>query len=173
MLNQKDREFIQSAAPNTVVPIRFLPQPDLFLLFTVDTDPETQRLQGLTLNGLRHSRGPVPYALKEDLVPTIFQPELKAKSPTEWLLSIQPLTEPLTLFRRRGGGFGLLYPFRDQGKVGQVTDIAVDYTIHPRTMKFIVHATHRPSKDAEPVELETSIDCPAVFVQRLYDYLVN
>lgn len=166
-----DWDFVKLATTNPLVSIRFRSEPDLFLVFCADVDRSDQ-LTGVTLFGLRKSRGPNPYPLKEDLVPTIFQPSLIQKSEKEYALKLQPLTDTLTILKK-ANQFVCMYPFKDDRKVGQVVDVVVDYTISPISMQFTVDGQYKSSKDAEPQILSTVVKCPSEFTDRLYRFFKN
>ena len=176
MKTDADLEFVKSAATNPLLVVRFVKEPDLFLVLCADTEinEETKEsnLIGITMWGLRKSRGPSCYALKEDLVPTIFKPRLIQKSETEYLLQIEPLTETITILKRTSQ-YTCLYPFKTEKKAGVIQDIVVEYTATPLTMAFTVHATHKANKNALPSTLVTKIQCPDEFTNRLYDFFMK
>ncbi len=166
-----DWSFVKSAFPRPLVSVRFRAESDLFLVFCADVD-EKEDLKGVTLWGLRKSRGPNPYPLKADLVPAIFQPSLTLQSPGKYSLRLQPLSDSLTILKK-SNQYVCMYPFKDEKKVGQVVDVVVDYTITPITMQFTVEGTYKASKEAEPTTLTTTVECPREFTDRLYAFFQN
>lgn len=163
-----DWEFVKQATVNPLVSIRFRSEPDLFLVFCADVN-EQNALRGVTLWGLRKSRGPNPYPLKEDLVPTIFQPTLTQKSDREFMLKLEPLADAITLLRK-GNQFICMYPFKEVGKVGHVVDVVVDYTLNPISMEFTVEGQFKASKEGPIQKLTSTVKCPSEFTNRLYAF---
>jgi len=175
-MSESSLQWAKECCKNPVIILTFPSEPDLFLSFCADTvvNPETktESLTGLTLWGVRKSRGPIPYALKENLVPAIFKPRLMQKSPTEYSLSLDPLQDVITLIKRPTH-FTALFPFAEQKKSGQVQEITIEYAVRPLRMYFTVIASYKPSKDAEPIQLTKKVECPKEFTQRLYDFFMN
>ena len=169
-----DLEFCKSATQDPLIILRFSQEKDIFLVFCADRDKQTGQLSGITLWGLRKSRGPKPFALQENLVPTIFKPKLHRKSNHEYTLDIQPLKEKLTIVQKKDHGhFTCIYPFREEKKAGQITEVVVDYQTMPMKMWFTIHGTHKASKDAPSLLLQQKIETNQTFTDDLYDFFMN
>jgi len=169
-----DLEFCKSATKDALIVLRFSQESDLFLVFCADRDEKTQELSGITLWGLRKSRGPKPFALQENLVPTIFKPKLQQKSTHEYLLEIQPLHEKLTIIQKKDHGhFTCMYPFREEKKAGQITEVVVDYQTMPMKMWFTIHGTYKANKNAPSLHLQQKIETSEDFTDNLYDFFMK
>ena len=168
MLTEQDSHFIKAAAPNALVVIQFAQEKDLFLVFCTDESKDGQ-LTGLTLWGLRKSRGPTPNPLHQDFVPMMFRPRLMQKSEKEYRLNIEPLQETITLLRK-SSHFSAFYPFKQEKKLGQIIDVTVDYAISPMKMWFTVNGQFKPHKDSKPVPLSHTVECPTEFTNALYQF---
>jgi hypothetical protein len=167
-----DVEFVKSCVKYPLLIIRFVQDDDLAMVFcatTTNDEKESKEisLNGLSLFGVRKSRGTTPFRLRSDIVPKVFKPCLKKKSEHEWRLQIQPLTEEITIIKRPTH-FVCLYPFKDQNKAGHIVDVVVEANLQPLKMWFTVNCTFKPKKDAASENLKTTLQCPDDFTNALY-----
>lgn len=162
-----DVDFVKSCVSNPLIIIRFVQDTDLALVFCATTD-EKEALNGLSLFGVRKSKGAHPFRLKSDIVSTIFQPRLKRKHDHEWSLHIEPLAESISIIKRPTH-FLCLYPFPDRKVAGTVVDVVVEAQLTPLKMWFTVNCTFKAKKDAPLENLSKTIQCPENFTEALYN----
>lgn len=175
-----DVDFVKSCVKHPLFIIRFVQDTDLAMVFCATTNEddhnreskESSVLTGLSLFGVRKSRGKEPFRLRSDIVPKVFKPILKMKSVTEWRLQIRPLTEEITIIKRPTH-FVCLYPFKDRNIAGHIVDVVVEANLKPLKMWFTVNCTFKAKKDAPSEKLTTTLQCPEEFTQALYGIFVD
>lgn len=164
------RDFVTAHVKHPLLLIRFAVDADLGMVFQALEHETTGALTGVGLVPVRPSRGVNFLHLNPELLTEVFAPQITpvGTSGRDWLMKIQPLSEDLRIQKRPNGKYVCFYPFKQQGRNGQIHDVWVDGTRPPQIkLWFTVHATFQPAKDAPKQSLEARVDCPDAFTRRL------
>ena len=162
-------DYVHNHVPNTFMVLLFKQDTDLALAFTALVEEKKHQLQGITVYGIRQSTGH-KFRLKENLVPTIFQPRLQTiKNNQSWKLFVQPLRHPLTLQQKRDTSFRCVYAFPEERKKAVIHKVTVSVELNPLKMWFTVVGKYKPSRHAPEQTIQDGPQiCPDEFTQALY-----
>jgi len=167
-----DCKYLASVMKKPVLLLRFEQDSDAGMAFCAEEDKEGN-LAGLLLFYVRKSNGKVQRT-KADVSSKIFKPILSrcSKSEHQFILKINPLTDPLTLKKAKDSSYFCEYPFKDQGKIGKITSIDVSANRFPLSVTFDINAVFRKTA-TESVPLKKTIKAPEEFTKELYEMFTS
>lgn len=165
--------FVHTVVKHPLVIVRFALDHDLSMVFHAIEHCTSGALTGVGLTPVRRSKGAHFVRLNPDLLTRLFAPVVTpvGVSGNEWLMQMQPLSAEIRVQKRPSGKYVCFYPFKQQGRNGQLHEIWVDGTPRPKLqLWFDIHATFQAAKDTPKQRLECRIECPDVFTQHLFRF---
>lgn len=163
------RDYVLSKVKNPLVIFRYTHDKDLAMVFCLSED-EKQNITGLSAYTLRYSQDGVLRRLPEKLIPEIFQPKFfVGKAKNQWLMSIQPLEECVTIVRQPTH-FISCYPFPEKKVLAHVHEVIIDGKHNPMSLSFTVYGRFRKRKEDEWTEMSRTVQCSDAFVQQIKNF---